>query len=145
MSGLPMHFRLIRDNDVSGVSGTGHVADGVIFSDGHAAVHWLGRWPTTTPHPEGLASVEGIHSHNGATRIEYLNEPTHRWMYILADLDRCVHGRHIGDPCGGSCGTVSQGNPHMRTGDVIGYDIRGNEIVMPDRNGKHKPEAWRKR
>ncbi|MEU2402788.1 hypothetical protein ABZ609_00380 [Streptomyces rubiginosohelvolus] len=70
----PRHFQLHRDTDVSGVSGTGHVADGVVFSDGHAAVHWLGRWPTTTPHPEGLVSVEGVHGHGGATRIVFLDE-----------------------------------------------------------------------
>ncbi|MFJ9890862.1 hypothetical protein ACIQRW_34130 [Streptomyces sp. NPDC091287] len=74
MTEYPRHFQLCRDTDVSGVSGTGHVADGVVFSDGHAAVHWLGRWPTTTPHPEGLASVEGVHGHGGATRIVFLDE-----------------------------------------------------------------------
>lgn len=70
----PRHFQLRRDTDISGVSGTGHVADGVVFSDGHAAVHWLGRWPTTTPHPAGLVSVEGVHGHGGATRIVFLDE-----------------------------------------------------------------------
>ncbi|SCK20254.1 hypothetical protein YUYDRAFT_02108 [Streptomyces sp. ScaeMP-e48] len=74
MTQRPRHFQLRRDTDVSGVSGTGHVADGVIFSDGHAAVHWLGRWPTTTPHPEGLISVEGVHGHGGSTRIVFLDE-----------------------------------------------------------------------
>jgi len=75
-------FRLVRDTDISGVSGTGHVADGVIFSDGQAAVHWLGRWPTTTPHPEGIVSVKGVHGHSGATRIVLLDNPADRLARI---------------------------------------------------------------
>jgi hypothetical protein len=60
-------FRIYRDEDISGVSGTGFVCEGVIFSDGHAAIHWTGSpYPTTTPHPEGLESVMYIHNHKGA-------------------------------------------------------------------------------
>lgn len=62
---------------------------------------------------------------------------------ILTDLDRCMHGRHEGDDCGGSCGYRSQGNPHLRPGSVIGYGLRGDQIVMPDRETKHDPAAWR--
>ncbi|WP_432091054.1 hypothetical protein [Streptomyces sp. NRRL F-5630] len=74
-------FDLVRDTDISGVSGTGKVAEGVLFSDGHAAIHWLGTWPTTTPHPDGLASVKGVHGHGGATRI-VLNDPADRLARI---------------------------------------------------------------
>lgn len=58
-------FKLYRDKDISGVSGTGLICEGVLFSDGHAAIHWLGRYPLTTPHPEGLSSVFAIHDHGG--------------------------------------------------------------------------------
>ncbi|MFE4658128.1 hypothetical protein ACFRFJ_15765 [Streptomyces hydrogenans] len=62
-------FVLVRDIDVSGVSGTGIVANGIEFPDGHAAIHWTGsRWPTTTPH-SCMESVTDIHSHGGATRV----------------------------------------------------------------------------
>ncbi len=61
---------------------------------------------------------------------------------VLADLDRCVHGRHEGDVCG-DCGGPSKGNHHLRPGTVIGYDIGGKTIVMPDREYRHDPEAWR--
>lgn len=64
------------------------------------------------------------------------------WAALVADLDRCEHGRHVGDPCG-SCGTNSRGNPHMVVGDIVGYGIHGNHIVMPDREHKHDPAAWR--
>ncbi|NML55331.1 hypothetical protein HHL19_16295 [Streptomyces sp. R302] len=67
-------FVLVRDVDVSGVSGTGIVANGIEFPDGHAAIHWTGsRWPTTTPH-SCMESVTDIHSHEGATRVVW--EPT---------------------------------------------------------------------
>lgn len=64
---------------------------------------------------------------------------------ILTDLDRCQHGRHQGDPCGPAddCTGTSAGNPHLRSGQVIGYGLRGDQIVMPDRDHKHDPAAWR--
>ncbi|MEV4861455.1 hypothetical protein [Streptomyces ossamyceticus] len=68
--------------------------------------------------------------------------PDGPWAALVADLDRCQHGRHVGDPCG-PCGTNSHGNPHMVVGDIIGYGIHGHHIVMPDRDHKHDPAAWR--
>ncbi len=64
---------------------------------------------------------------------------------LLTDLDRCQHGRHQGDPCGPAddCNGTSAGNPHLRPGQVIGYGLRGEQIVMPDRDHKHDPAAWR--
>jgi len=41
-------FVLHRDEDVSGVSGTGVVAEGVVFSDGAVVVRWLGKHASTT-------------------------------------------------------------------------------------------------
>lgn len=58
-------FVLQRDRDISGVSGTGIIADGVVFPDGHAAIHWRGKWALTTPHPDGIDSILGIHDHGG--------------------------------------------------------------------------------
>lgn len=68
-------FRLVRDVDVSGVSGVGCVAEGVEFSSGRVALEWLSEWPTSVVfHDRGLQSVAAIHGHNGATRIEFLDE-----------------------------------------------------------------------
>lgn len=80
MPSKPTLFDLVRDTDISGISGTGKVAEGVIFSDGHAAIHWLGTWPTTTPHPS-IASIKAVHGHGGATRI-VLNDPGQRLARI---------------------------------------------------------------
>jgi len=71
------HFRrflVVRDDDVSGFSGEGVVCEGVQFSDDHAAIHWLGRYPMTTPHHEGVKTVEAIHGHGGKTRVVWLDE-----------------------------------------------------------------------
>lgn len=71
--------------------------------------------------------------------------PDDTWAALAADLDRCQHGRHQGDPCGpdGECQGTSAGNPHLRPGQTIGYGLRGDRIVMPDRDHKHNPAAWR--
>jgi len=61
-------FTLQRDTDVSGVSGTGQVAEGVQFSDGICVIRWYGVHQSTVVWPS-IESVEAIHGHGGATRI----------------------------------------------------------------------------
>lgn len=63
-------FVLVRDTDISGVSGVGIVANGILWPDGQAVIHWTGSaYPTTTPHPGGMESVIAVHGHGGATRV----------------------------------------------------------------------------
>jgi hypothetical protein len=69
----PRRFRLLRDRDATGVSGTGHIADGVLWNDGTAEVRWLGDWPTTQHHDRGHPSIHHIHTHGGGTRVEWLD------------------------------------------------------------------------
>lgn len=40
-------FDMIRENDESGVSGTGHVASGIIFQDGKVTIRWLSEKAST--------------------------------------------------------------------------------------------------
>ena len=65
-------FQLNRQNDQSGVSGVGVVAEGVQFSDGRCALRWL-----TAPSSFGIYSsigdVETIHGHGGDTRVEWID------------------------------------------------------------------------
>lgn len=69
-SKLPRCFKLVRHGDVSGPSGVGEVAEGVLFSDGVAAVRWTTEWPTTVVHHDrGIESVHKLHGHNGNTDI----------------------------------------------------------------------------
>lgn len=71
-------FRLVRHQDITGISGTGVVAEGVEFTDGTVVLRWLKAGtarpdhvkPTTVLHDD-VDSVLGLHSHNGATQIEW--------------------------------------------------------------------------
>jgi hypothetical protein len=67
-------FQLNRLRDVSGVSGAGVVAEGVEFSDGTVALRWMSQWPTSVVfHERGVAAVEAVHGHGGATVIAWLD------------------------------------------------------------------------
>lgn len=66
-------FQLHRDSDVTGVSGTGIVAEGVEFSNGRAVIHWVVGEHRSTVIWEDIASVEAIHGHNGATRLVWVD------------------------------------------------------------------------
>jgi hypothetical protein len=71
----PYPFVLIRDEDMTGVSGTGVVAEGVEFTskdgtEGVVALRWLSDFPTSVVfHDRGMASVEAVHLHGGKTRV----------------------------------------------------------------------------
>ena len=65
-------FFLRRRRDVSGVSGVGDVANGVLFDDGTVAIRWAGAHATTTIYT-GMADVRAIHLHGGATRLIWLD------------------------------------------------------------------------
>lgn len=40
-----VNFTVTRIHDQTGVSGTGIVAEGVVFATGKVALHWLTPWP----------------------------------------------------------------------------------------------------
>ena len=69
-----MHrFELHRDEDVSGVSGTGVVAEGVEFRDGHVALRWVvGRHPSTVLYDD-VRAVTAVHGHGGLTRLVWVD------------------------------------------------------------------------
>lgn len=69
-------FALVRNIDDTGVSGTGTVAEGVIFSDGTAVLRWRplrqdgetshAVWPNTT-------ALLNVHGHDGKTTIQMVD------------------------------------------------------------------------
>lgn len=66
-------FLLQRNEDVSGVSGVGFVAEGVQFTDGTCVLKWLTAHSTV----EILNSMDDvllIHGHEGRTQAVYLDE-----------------------------------------------------------------------
>lgn len=67
-------FHLVRDEDVSGVSGVGNVAVGVVLPTGRCVLEWLdttAKGVRSIGIYESISEVETIHGHNGSTRIEY--------------------------------------------------------------------------
>lgn len=69
-------FEFQRDRDVSGVSGTGVVAEGAVFDDGVTVVHWRGEHRSTVVWPSPEAAI-AVHGHDGATRLVW-TEGAHR-------------------------------------------------------------------
>lgn len=66
-------FLLSRSVDVTGVSGTGVVAEGVRFSDGTVVVRWVvGDHRSTVIWPS-IEAVIAIHGHGGATTVEWVD------------------------------------------------------------------------
>lgn len=66
-------FLLHRRIDVTGVSGTGIVADGVMFDDGICVLHWRGEDRSTVLW-ESLDPLQRVHGHDGATRVAWVDE-----------------------------------------------------------------------
>lgn len=62
------HFYLMRDEDVSGSSGMGKVAEAFVFENGKTVLVWLVAPMSVQVHdsPEALKS---IHGHGGRTRL----------------------------------------------------------------------------
>lgn len=66
-------FVLYRYEDVSKVSGTGVVCEGVEFSDGAVAVRWLGDHPSTAAWND-IRDMEAVHGHSGKTVVQYCDD-----------------------------------------------------------------------
>jgi hypothetical protein len=65
-------FILNRIKDVSGISGTGVVANGVLFDSGTVVVVWLGTYESVVVWPN-MDGVEHVHGHNGSTEIIWID------------------------------------------------------------------------
>ncbi len=74
MTAQPRRFVLRRNEDFSGVSGVGDVAEGVEFSDGTAALRWRTGTASTAVY-SSVADVETIHGHEGRTIVAWVDEP----------------------------------------------------------------------
>ncbi|MEV6313581.1 hypothetical protein AB0M10_33970 [Streptomyces sp. NPDC051840] len=69
-----VRFHLDRSEDLTGVSGTGTVAGGVIFPDGVVAMRWNTGTSSTAIY-DSIDAVLEIHGHNGATVVTLLDTP----------------------------------------------------------------------
>lgn len=94
-------FYLNRKSDPTGVSGTGYVADGVLFDDGVVVIRWRGEHRTTTVHTS-LESVKAIHLHVGATEIVWIDPICFACGAVLELFE--LRARHCHE-CGAGQGT----------------------------------------
>lgn len=65
-------FLLVRHEDLSGNSGTGIVAEGVVFSDRRVVMRWLVA-PCSTAFYDCIADVERLHGHQGRTVVRVVD------------------------------------------------------------------------
>jgi hypothetical protein len=61
-------FVLARAVDHTGASGTGIVADGILWPDGTVSIRWRGPRPSIV-FWGSLADAEAVHGHEGSTRF----------------------------------------------------------------------------
>ncbi len=64
-------FQLHRKEDKSGISGTGLIANGVIYPNGKVSMCWTGELSSIVIY-DNIDIVEKIHGHNGCTEICYI-------------------------------------------------------------------------
>jgi len=83
-------FHLLRHADISGVSGTGIVADGILWPDGTASLRWRGERPSTV-HWDRIADAKAVHGHGGATEIVWDDNGSD-----AVRLARIAEGHHQG-------------------------------------------------
>lgn len=115
-------------------------------AEANAALHCAERVRYSPLHAKVDAAVGGIDHALARTapddqqREDYI---TRLIAGVLADLDRCRHGRHAADPCADCPGSQSAGNRLLSVGQKIGHGMRGDPIYVPAPADRWKPEAWR--
>lgn len=65
-------FVLNRTKDMTGTSGTGIVAEGVCFTNGKVALHWLSHFGAVNVY-DSMEVTEALHGHNGSTMVEWVD------------------------------------------------------------------------
>jgi hypothetical protein len=65
-------FVLERVEDVSGTSGTGIVAEGVEFSNGQVAIHWISQLESVNVYAN-VKVLDALHGHDGRTTVRWLD------------------------------------------------------------------------
>lgn len=66
-------FLLVRAEDMSGVSGTGIVAEGVAFSTGKVVLAWI-RPPFAIGIFESVFDLMAVHGHQGKTKVRWIDQ-----------------------------------------------------------------------
>jgi hypothetical protein len=73
--GFGRRWRLVRSEDVTGISGTGIVVQGLELPSGPCVYTWVGERSTTTI-ARSVEDVQEIHGHGGRTVLEWIDRET---------------------------------------------------------------------
>lgn len=65
-------FVLNRREDATGTSGTGIVAEGIEFSNGQIAIHWISQLESVNVYANAKV-LDKLHGHDGRTTIEWID------------------------------------------------------------------------
>lgn len=66
-------FVVVRTEDVSGVSGVGVVAEGLVFSSGRVFIEWYGPLHSWEIHDD-MDTFLKVHGHGGKTTVKFTGE-----------------------------------------------------------------------
>lgn len=66
-------FVLQRKEDETGISGTGVVAEGVLFSTGRVVLNWVTGYSSVGVY-DNLEQMIAIHGHGGKTVVEWVED-----------------------------------------------------------------------
>ena len=80
-------FYLHRVEDGSGISGTGRIAQGVIFDNGKVALTWLSEHPSVAMY-DNIGDVRTIHGHEGKTDVVMEQD----WKRAFNELKAAITG-----------------------------------------------------
>lgn len=95
-------FTLVRTEDVSGVSGTGIVAQGVQFDSGHCVMEWTTKVNSVCMY-QSIDDLVAIHGHDGRTKVEWeADKPAYnvtQHIYISPKVDPVTLRRAVDRWC----------------------------------------------
>lgn len=118
-------FQLDRKEDVSGVSGTGIVAEGVQFSSGKVVISWLSE-NTSIAVYDSLGMARNVHCHGGKTVVVWIDpEASPKSQGKLTVLKRAPDGTLlVGDVFGGT---------FLISKDRVPYEeLSGDPVIVVD-------------
>lgn len=124
---VPRRFYLLRNVDVTGASGTGHVADGVLWPDGTVSTRWRGD-DQSFANWDDFAGMCRKSLHDGATGIVWLDQDQ-------APVDNGAPCAHC-DPLTGHR-EPSHGSWGVRVGPERDSDGQPIAIRIERSNGAH--------
>ena len=126
---FPRPFVLRRAEDVSGVSGTGDVAEGVVFSDGTVALRWRGGKASTVLW-SSLDDAIAVHGHDGRTKVVFAEEAADA---VLVQARRTAGGLQVK--------VAQQGREIRSMEDELGR-LRPENAELRDRVRELESAAW---